>query len=734
MENKSGVENRRRVELMLIAPLGVEEVIFKWGIHSVKDYLKNTCDSANINIRVWDFSSDRYFAELHQRYSKTLSRLFLSLEVEQMNTVFGTTSNPDIFLGIAACTGMDFFRIAGLRRWFRGSCARDLHTLQSEVNKHISGEIAEFIKANGDASRIWAFSVYDRTLFNSLYIARLIKEADPTASVIFGGDYFNFQAAEKTFKNVSFVDGIVVGYGEEIMKMIVLERQQGNSIRDLRIKGFVNDSYIQAEGKSRLLEGVNVPPFYKDLPTKPVISYVQQNEAREIRILAQRGCSWGKCVFCAQLDREMYFQVSGEHLMQRIQTEIEAVKSSDEKAPIKISFDSDENSMDMIIQFIKHLDRMDVPGVRFEISLWYQVKSYRKELVEALAGIDNKKIHVHFMFNFESLNADTLRNMRKGHLPLQAIEGAKAIQDCGHSYVTNYFMHYPLEDSKSITLEIEMLKRAAHLLMPPKGGGIFACYGSNNRDSIYRNQEKYKVKIRRLKGDTWLKDVFGLDLPFSMWAHAYDERPSFTLDRLLIWSYFKTIKVGDAVYRPRRTVETNWKEAKIPFQETTAILFRFLRSYTWKSLHYFLTLIGKGKVFRHRTHYFTYLSKILEAGTSQPDPEESSERIWKLNARMVIRKANVRQSHFFLQDGRLEKEYNGPGEKEKWSMPLNNNELKVLRYLYWSRKRNQVMEAFKKEMDVQEISKIIDRHIELGSVVQFRDLLLCVVNDPGYWK
>jgi hypothetical protein len=734
MEKKTGVESRQPVEVILIVPLGVEEVIFKWGIHSVKDYLGNTCDSSTTNIQVWDFSSDRYFAELHKRYSKTLSKIFLSLKIEQMSAVFGTTSNPDIFLGLAACTGEDFLRLAGLSRWFRGSSARDLRTLQSEVNKHIAGEIEEFTKANRDANRIWAFSVYDRTLFNSLYIARLVKETDPTASVIFGGDYFNFQAAEETFKNVSFVDGIVAGYGEEVMKKIVLEQQQGNSIRNLRIQGLVNDSYIQAQGESPSLEAVNIPPFYKDLPTKPVISYVQQNEANEIRILAQRGCSWGKCVFCAQLDKEMYFQISAEHLMKRIQTEIEAAKSSGEKIPIKISFDSDENSMDMIIRFIKYLDSMDVPGVRFEISLWYQVKSYRKELVEALAGIDNKKTHVHFMFNFESLNADTLRNMRKGHSPLQAIEGAKAIQDCGHSYVTNYFMHYPLEDSKSIAHETEMLKRVTHLLIPPKGGGIFAYYGSNNRDSIYQNQEKYKVKIRRLKGDTWLKDVFGIDLPYSMWAYTYDEKPSFALDRLLIWSYFNTIKARDAVYRPRRTVEANWEEAKIPFRETTAIFSRSLKSFIWKSLHYFLTLIGRGKAFRHRTQFAMYLSKILEAGAAKPDSEESSERTWKLNLRMATRKAKVRQSHFYLQDDRLEKEYNGPGKKEKWAMPLSSNEFKILRYLYWSRKRKQVMEAFKEEMDEQEINKIIDRHIELGTVVQFRDLLLCVVNDPGYWK
>jgi hypothetical protein len=97
-------------------------------------------------------------------------------------------------------------------------------------------------------------------------------------------------------------------------------------------------------------------------------------------------------------------------------------------------------------------------------------------------------------------------------------------------------------------------------------------------------------------------------------------------------------------------------------------------------------------------------------------------------------KGNGRKSYFFLEDRYLKKEYNGPGKKEKWSVELSSNELRILRYLYWSRKRRQVMETFKEEMSEAEITDIIDRHIKRGSLVQFKDLLLCVFNDPGYWK
>jgi len=42
------------------------------------------------------------------------------------------------------------------------------------------------------------------------------------------------------------------------------------------------------------------------------------------------------------------------------------------------------------------------------------------------------------------------------------------------------------------------------------------------------------------------------------------------------------------------------------------------------------------------------------------------------------------------------------------------------------------MENFKYKMSEVEITDITARHIKLGSLVQFTDLLLCVFNDPGY--
>lgn len=720
----------RHIEVILVIPLGVEEQIYLWGAHSIRDYLSNTCGS--VTIKWLDFRSDTYFEELNNRYRGTLGTLFLSLSPEQIDTFYGAGRNPYIFLGLAAFAGDDFFKITGLGRLSRGTYLKDLRRLKSEMESHILDKMNEYTGKTTDKTRIWAFSVYDFSLFSSLHIARMIKQEDPGSLLILGGDHFNFFAAEETFKHTPFVDGIVVGYGEEVMRCIVSGARDGISLKELRVNGLVNAAYFRDPEEARSPGTVNVPPLYKELSSNPPISYVQRNEAAEIRILSQRGCSWGNCSFCTQIDKNMFFPLSVEHLVQRMEIEINALKSDAKRSPIRISFDSDENEIDMFIQFIDYLDGIENKELSFHIILWLQVKSLRKTLAERLAKLDNKRIRVLLRINFESLNIGTLKYMIKGHLPVQAIEGAKSAQDCGHFFESNYFTHFPMENCDSVAHELELLKRIAHLFMPPKGGGSFFPYASNNRDSLYRNQDKYKIKISRMKGDNWLNHGFGIDLPFSQWSYQYDEKPAFNMDRLVVWSYYKSIKARDAAHGPRKTAQSNWGRVKIPLRVSIAFFSRFLKLYAWKGLHSSLTLIGKGRVFRHRTRLFQYFSKVI--GIQKELSDENLESSCKRSLHMVSKNRAVRPSHFFIEDGQLTKDYNTPGDNEKWSISLGDNELEILRYLYWSRKRNKVRETFKDRISEPELIEVIDRHLKLGSLIEFKGILLCVANDPGYWS
>lgn len=823
MNKEEREDAKRPVEVILVLPLGLEAGLFPWGIHSVKEYLKSTCDSMDLTVKVWDFRSDGFYSELNKRYSQTLGELFLSLNINQVDTFFKITENPYIFFGLAAFSGDDFFKHTGIGKSFHPSCSGDLNTLNSEVYGHIADEINEFTGNSPAVKRVWAFSVYDDTLFNSLHIACMIKHIDPGAKVVFGGDYFNFPAAKETFEGIktinvltegkgvkivkgetvagtdyirgdSIIDGIVVGYGEEVMRELVFQLSEGKPVSDLEIKGFLNRAYMsiyeEIGNKPHPLEEVYIPPLYKEFSEKPLVSYVQNTNAGEspgeIHILSQRGCNYGKCLFCTQLDKrlffkiidkemffpvvdkeffldiaekemaselenqeqlfkvidkKMFFQVSIKDLVDGIQKKI--IGSGDKRESIKISFDSDENDIAMISEFIKYLDNIELGGVQVEITLWLQVKSFRLVYAREIAKVKNKNINILFRLNFESLNVETLKNMKKGHLPLKSIEAAKVIQDIGHSTASNYFTHYPLEDRGGISVEIEFLRRILHLFRPPKGSGSFFAYSSNNRDALYREQEKFKIEVKRLPGDNWLKDVFGIDLPFSQWSHFYVEKPSFKMERLLIWSYYNSIRARDTVYRSQRIAESNWGISGMTFSRRIVHSRRVLKFHFWRLLHNSLQMFHIEKPYRKRTNLFLYLSKVMDAANREKnDAEDTLEGRFTKRSLLSDTTKGVLPSYFYIEAEKeensgwiLKKEYNAPGYSENWSISLEDGEIEVLRHFYLRRRREDGLKWLmeNKNMAKVDVTETVNKHLELGSLIEYKHSLLCVVHDPGFW-
>ena len=707
-QDKSGLD----IRLIMVLPFGLEESIYPWGVRLIRDYLSSNCNPLALD--VWDCRGDMFFGDVNIRFGSLLSKLFLGLAQGHKDTFFGAASNPDIFLGVAACVGKEFHKFTGERRWRRDPVQGELQALQDEVQGYITSKIAQYTCCGEeqDVAHIWAFSVYDRTLFNSLYMARLIKAHDPKAEIILGGDYFNFQNARITVESIPFIDGVAVGYGEEIMRRLVMGRRQHIPLKDQRIQGLVNRNNHTEQQPPLVLKEVNIPQLYQQWTVTGGHSpFVQHTTPGEIRILAQRGCSWGRCTFCTQFDRNLCFQVPVEHLINSVKTIIQNVKYRLRGNPLKIHFDADENDPGMFIAFVKYLESIAERGLRFEIDLWFQVKKFRKEMAEMLAGIDHKKIHVRFMLNFESLNPETLVNMRKGHSPIQAIEAAKAIQDSGHSFVSNYLTHYPLETRNNVSKEIRLLENTVHLFMPPKGRINLFPYGASNRDAVNEDPTKFKIKTRRIATDTWLKDVFGLPLPFSLWALTYDEKPAFTLDRLLIHSYYKTIKARAAVYQHRWIAGINWGNAAISLRDRIGLFYRLSLFLGWEAVHRFIQLFKGGGVYGKRTRLFVYLSK-----------------------QMGVAAVESIKPAFYLSDGCLYKRSRVPDVKNNWPLPLNDGEQKILRYLYWSRKHEDVIRRFKDEITEPDIDRTITRHLELGSLLRFKNRLLCVVNDPGYWN
>jgi tRNA A37 methylthiotransferase MiaB len=750
VQSQPDQDRKTDVEVILILPLGLDSRIYPWGVHLINDYLK--ISESKVKIRIFDLSRETYFAELHKHYGTLLEDLFGLLKNEPRAVFFGTTFNPYLFLNIVACVGDDFFRIVKnnnlvnstlkFRRLeqVKGSSMRQL---RRSFEAFMAAKINEFVDGGPETIRIWAFSVYDYTLFNSLHIASLIKRQDQQSAILLGGDYFDSQSAPEIVRAIPMVDGIVVGYGEEVMRKVLDGCRQGLTIKELRIPGLVN-SINPNVSLSQGRRVPNVPPSYKDPSANRSLAYVKEMSPNQIHILTQRGCSWGRCTFCSQIDRTLYFPVDHAYLLQQISNLLDSMeKNNSQTSLVRLRCDADENDLSIIISLIESLKQFADRGLRFRLELWLRVSKFDKEFPRVLTE-NNQNVHVKVLLNIESLNSETLKNMQKGHSCLKALEAVKAMQDCGHAtVVSNYFINYPLENIESVAEEVKLLKCALHLLLPPRVFLTGFPYAANSRDSIHENQKQYGVKGRRLEGDIWLREIFMVDLPFSIFAFTYKKELFFNLRDMIIYTYVRVVMaqrlmiisdMGPMVLGGKRE-RTLWQRL--------ALCYRHSDYYLWRFLHLALQIVARSDAFNQRSQIFRYVKQVLRSKTIGRRSEEQASKttLISLVARRLRSMVNSRSywrtvslAYFYLQGDKLIKEYNTPFLTENWSRRLDQQELQVLEYLYWRRKRQDLVERFKTDFSVSRLNEILEIHIGLGSVIYHQGWLFCVCNYPEYWS
>ncbi|MBN2862725.1 MAG: hypothetical protein JXN62_06160 [Bacteroidales bacterium] len=697
--------SQKEFELVLIVPFGVSELIFPWGVHFIRDYMEN--QDNGLKTRILDFRVAPLYNEMNQKYGSMLGELFLCLDSEQISLFFKHTSNPLLFLGLVGCIGTRFFELIPSSRSLKKKYYHQLQEFQAKLREYFTQRLTEVKKLAGNKRVIWCFSVYDYTLFNSLYLADIVKQIDPGSSILMGGDYFDFRSAQEIIGNTKRIDGIAVGYGEELLRKVMEGLESGKDIHDLEIPGFLHQGLVDKQDLLKAIMNIEPPPFYLEKNKPPIVKQPILTNERTIHALTQRGCSWGKCLFCTQLDKNTLFRFDFRYFAEYLE---KAIRTSKYKM-IDIILDSDENDADFLMKMIQFLEGFNKEGYCFQFYFWFQVKSFNKDLMLLLSRLNNNVIRIHMDLNFESMNSETLKHMRKGHTPLKAIESAKALQDCGQKFSTNYFEHYPLETRKGVKSELGYLKKTLHLFMPPKGRLNSFSYAANNRDEIFREEEKYNLKIRPVRKDFWINKIFDINVAFSFWAYVYKDRLSFNIDHLLSASWYEFNKELQKLSGPVEMVSQLWSFKKISTPEILRKIIHILKAGFWILFHLVFSLFKDGNVFMKRAKILDYLSSV--------DPDTSASK-------------PLPQSFFLIRNNQLIKDYNGPACKEKFTMALNKNELKLLRFLYFIRTLEQVMDEFKNILLEKELKVLIEKHVGLGSIIRNHSLLLCPVNDPEY--
>jgi hypothetical protein len=703
-EEHAMIDTRARV--VLVQPLGVREMIFPWGIQSIGDYLEGTM--SNVDVNQWLLQREEILPTLLKEYRIQAEALLALLNKVSQRPFLGHASMGEAAFDLSAYIA--WLGASAVERLNENNCyvphgyqqarafADDFDALKQRFLAYIDKRIDQLCEGVEEGKLIWGLSVYDRTLFFCLSFARHIRNRLPTAKIIFGGDYFIFTNANKLMRHCGLINGIVVGYGEETMRQIVEAIAGRRDVSKLEIQSFINAAAIaRAEpipgvfadkGSLKVLRNaqerlqvINVPPTYRPRNSSP-IHYVHEDASvktkklRVLRVLFQRGCSYGKCTFCTQIDKTLYFRLNHSEILEAMAHRIWAIREESPRDCIKVSFDADEHAPKALFDILDFFASDAIPDdIQMFVSFWIQVKYVNERVAKAIAAFKKPNVHLNFVMNFETLNTNSLALMSKGHSPLRAIFGAKVIKDSSHHLTTNYMEFFPGENEDNVAGEVRFLQQSMHLV----AGRIFLFpYAINGRDDLYQNQKKYGIRVRPLPRDIWIRDVFDLDLETSF------------------WNYFFEPIACSAVTRA-------WYEFVIDKSESTAARFEEVaRS-------------EKSASYQQRAQVFAWLRSVgqLPMFARSPVSMEIEDRS--------------------TSSAKIEKDYMAAPSKVRESKYLSADELRFLRFLYQPRQWTQVENEFRDSIGEGRLKRMRDAHLDFGSLARDDDWYLCTASDPKYW-
>ncbi|MFI5349830.1 MAG: B12-binding domain-containing radical SAM protein [Elusimicrobiota bacterium] len=144
-------------------------------------------------------------------------------------------------------------------------------------------------------AKVIGFSIGLGSQLASLKLAAMIKAADPSRLVVFGGQYFfrGDKAAELLRENRQ-VDAVIKGAGDEVFVKLAHDFSAAGSVASLPGVVFRRGAEIVDGGSLEMSRSLDSLPF-SDFSGFPLELYSDQDR---IPIAASRGCVWA-CRFCS---------------------------------------------------------------------------------------------------------------------------------------------------------------------------------------------------------------------------------------------------------------------------------------------------------------------------------------------------------------------------------------------------------------------------------------------------
>ncbi len=163
--------------------------------------------------------------------------------------------------------------------------------MEFSINDNIHNIYSELLKKN---SELYAFSCYIWNIEYTLKVAQMLKKAMPHTTIVLGGPEVSYNP-DKVLNSCEYVDGIIVGEGEETFLSIIKALNSGikyNCLTDIAGLYTRNNDFVY--GKRLDLSTVCQPYTKED---------IKQLEGKIIYFETSRGCPFN-CSFCLSSKEE----------------------------------------------------------------------------------------------------------------------------------------------------------------------------------------------------------------------------------------------------------------------------------------------------------------------------------------------------------------------------------------------------------------------------------------------
>lgn len=298
----------------------------------------------------------------------------------------------------------------------------------------------------------------------SLALARMLKEAYPGITIIFGGANCEGVMGEQLLKCFPWIDVVCAGEGDDAVPELALQLAGRRPVQPI--------AGILRRSREAEIPALTRPPMVTDLDRLPFPEFsgyfdrVRNSPVRadlrcRITLETSRGCWWGEkhhCTFCGLNGMTMRFRSKAPDRAQREIAQLAAEYKPLLNPRCGISFS--DNILDM--NYFRSL----LPALReagLGTKLFYETKAnLTREQVRLLAESGIREIQP----GIESLHTDLLKLMRKGCTRLQNIQLLKWCRRYGITAQWNLLFGFPGEEPRWFDEQARLIPRILHLRPP----------------------------------------------------------------------------------------------------------------------------------------------------------------------------------------------------------------------------------------------------------------------------